>query len=631
MKALKVFDRLPIPVDYAATMKYAVLAKSNGGKTYLTLKFEEQMCDAGMFFVTLDPVGKHWALRAGADGSATGGKPDVWVLGGMHGDVDLEPHSGALIADTVIEHPGRYVLDVSTFETDADQDRFALDFARRLFRRKAKDPGFPLLLLLEEAESFIPQQPKPNQAPMLGAFSRIARQGRNHGIGLWMVAQRSAALNKGVLSQADVLIAKEMSHPRDRAPVDDWVETNGTREQRDELMDSLASLSVEQAWVWSPSWLRCFKRTRVLPRTTFDSSASVVHGNQVKAVKLAPLDVDALGKHIAETAERAKADDPRELRKRIKDLQRERDALMAVGGTQPPFTEEQFALALDRIGGAIAEVSELRESLGAAVERYVQEAEACGEKALDAHRYLAEAGRIVESWGARPSDRALAWERMHRVSPVSARPVQAAAVPRGGATAAHAGSRPDRAAGNATPRRREAATASVPAAQTHDRNGEVPQLKKGAREILAEMARVHPLRLTRSQIGLATGKKITGGTFTTYWGTLKREGLIEEDGRDAGVTATGLALAGVDGGPPMSTDEIREMWRSKLKLGARNMLDVVVDAYPNAVAREELADRLAMAVRGGTFTTYLGTLKRNGLVLVEPEGVQAHPDLFVGA
>lgn len=40
---------------------------------------------------------------------------------------------------------------------------------------------------------------------------------------------------------------------------------------------------------------------------------------------------------------------------------------------------------------------------------------------------------------------------------------------------------------------------------------------------------------------------------------------------------------------------------------------------------------LPVAVRGGTFTTYLGTLRRNGLILVEAEGIQAHPDLFVGA
>jgi hypothetical protein len=155
MKNLRVFDGLSIPVDYAPIQKYVTLGASDSGKTFMLARFAEQCAKAGIFFVILDPVGKHWSLRAGLDGSPKGGIDDVYVIGGLHGDVPLDPKSGELIADVVVDHPGRYVLDVSSFETDQDVYNFAAAFAGRLFRRKMKDPGWPMLLMLEESETFL--------------------------------------------------------------------------------------------------------------------------------------------------------------------------------------------------------------------------------------------------------------------------------------------------------------------------------------------------------------------------------------------------------------------------------------------------------------------------------------------
>src|SRR6185503_16612643 len=114
-------------------------------------------------------------------------------------------------------------------------------------------------------------------------------------------------------------------------------------------------------------------------------------------------------------------------------------------------------------------------------------------------------------------------------------------------------------------------------------------LKAGARRILDELARVHPLRLTRSQVGLATGMKISGGTFQTYWSTLKRAGYLDESGGDVGVTELGLLTAGVSPSSPRTTEEMVAMWASKLKRGAREMLEQLVARYPDSEDREDLA------------------------------------------
>ena len=95
------------------------------------------------------------------------------------------------------------------------------------------------------------------------------------------------------------------------------------------------------------------------------------------------------------------------------------------------------------------------------------------------------------------------------------------------------------------------------------------------------------------------------------------------------VTPAGLAFAGVTEPNPMGTEEMLEMWRGALKKGARDMLDVLVARYPHTLTREALAEAVEMEVTGGTFGTYLSTLRRNGLVEVDGATVAAADTLFL--
>ena len=69
------------------------------------------------------------------------------------------------------------------------------------------------------------------------------------GIGVTLVTQRAAVLNKDVLTQAEVLIALHTIAPQDRDAIDAWIWVHGTPEQREELMASLPSLPIGTAWV----------------------------------------------------------------------------------------------------------------------------------------------------------------------------------------------------------------------------------------------------------------------------------------------------------------------------------------------------------------------------------------------
>lgn len=59
-------------------------------------------------------------------------------------------------------------------------------------------------------------------------------------------------------------------------------------------------------------------------------------------------------------------------------------------------------------------------------------------------------------------------------------------------------------------------------------------------------------------------------------------------------------------------------------------LELLVELAGEPIAKDELADRVGMTVTGGTFQTYLSTLRRNGLAEVEGGMVRASESLFIG-
>jgi uncharacterized protein len=559
MSELRIASNLTLPPQ-AVTETFAIIAKRGMGKTYLSAVMAEEMISAGHQVCVVDPIGVWWGLRSSADGRKPG--LPVIILGGDHADAPLEASAGAVIADFVVDNFAPVILDLSLFRK-GEQTRFMTDFGERLYHRNRQ----PLHLVLDEADAFAPQRPQKGQERMLGAMEDLDRRGRARGIGITLISQRSAVLNKDVLTQAEVLVSLRVTSPQDRKAVDEWVKLHANDdEQRDTFLSSLTSLPVGGAWFWSPGWLDVFLRVKVRKRQTFDSSATPKVGERrIEPKAFAEIDLAELAGRIADTIEKAKAEDPKELRRQIADLQKQlRDHRC------PDPTVERV------------EVPVLNDQARKDLSTYI--------KALD------DIARTTQTTVERLHEMA------HTTEPMSS-PVR-----RGDA-----------------PKPRPAPTE----ASAHPVN-EV-QLKAGARRIVEALARHYPMRFTKAQIGTMTGFKITGGTFSTYWGQIKRAGLIEESDGLIGASVAGVDFAGVTPEAPTSTAEILDMWRSKLKRGAREILDVLVEAYPHPLSKETLAVEVGMEPTGGTFGTYIGTLRRNGLIESDSGKLRASDSLFIGS
>lgn len=584
---------LDLPNDLI-TQAIAILARRGAGKTYTASVIVEEVIGAGLPVCVIDPTGAWWGLRSSADGKRAG--LPVIILGGSHGDVPLESTAGKVIADLVVDHPGAYVLDLSAFESNAAQDRFATDFMERLYRAKNVHPD-ALLLVVDEADSFAPQRPQANQMRMLGALGAleaIVRRGRIRGLGCLLITQRAAVLNKNVLTQIEVLIAMQTTSPQDRDAIGSWVEANATKAELAEVGATLAGLKPGEAWFWSPSWQRMLKRIVVRKRHTFDSSKTPEAGAVAIVPKArAAVDLAALGAQIAATVEQAKANDPALLRAEIADLRRQ------LANVKPEKVIERIEVPAPERVPSYEHISALVEHQRRALEKV---AEAAGSVAAmqNVIRAEARAGEVAETGRQ--------FEAMGRVRvyppaegprPVSPKPVVDPKPQLDGIRLLEA-------------ERKQRISADQP-------------LSKAERAILAALAPYHPRPRTKRQVALLAGYAGGGGAFNNALSKLRTGGLIEGFG-EMGLTEAGVAAtAGIE---PLPTGQaLIDYWMAQLGKAERAALEVAIRHYPNAIAKAELGEQAGYAHNGGGFNNALSRLRTLQLI-VGMGSIKASEELF---
>jgi hypothetical protein len=402
------------------------------------------------------------------------------------------------------------------------------------------------------------------------------------------ITQRSAALNKNVLDQADTLIVMRTIGPRDRAAIEGWVKHQDAAGM-DQVLPSLPSLQTGEAWIWTPE-RGLLERVQVRKARTFDSSVTPKAGQTAIVANVKPIDVDALGEAIKATVERAKASDPAELRKRVREL----EAKLA----QAP-AEQEVETVVERVEVPVPVFNGEVERLEDVVRGLVQASEQLGELAPA----LRETSSVVAS--AIAAARAGGTER---VSPaVQPRPTRPSAE-----AAARAPARPP-------------APAPAPQAVEATSTG---ALGGAAGAVLSALAQF-PDGRTRRQLAGLTGYRATGSTMRGALAQLRKLGYCTAAGTEPiQATAAGIAAAGdVDVVPTGAA--LYAYWYAKLGGASRAVLELLYRAYPNGVSREEIAEHTGYELGGSTLRGALAELRKFDLATqagVEP--IRASDTLF---
>lgn len=580
---LRISAELALPLDWI-TLATVVYGARGSGKTSFGRVCAEEATKARQRFCAIDLKGDWYGLTSSADGKSEG--LPVVIFGGEHAHVPLEPDAGAFVGETVAKLEQSCILDFELF-SKGKQIRFLASFFEALYHHNRE----PLLLLLDEAQRYAPQKPGPDEARTLGAVQDLVKLGRKHGIGPVLFTQRGAGLSKEVSELCDMMVAFRTPGPLDQDRVRDWLDANTTRQQRDQVMGTLSGLATGTAVFASghPD-LKIFGAYGVRRPETFDSSATPKVGQRrAEPKKLAAPDLVQLKERMASAIERAKADDPKALRARIAELEKELKKKAGAASTK----------VVERVEVPVFD----KEALGILRSSLLEHLSTARGNIVDAmNRYAAIAGKHKAAMAATTRDAI--------VVPISAQTDQ------------------DRTSNGATPRWKPPANSSQSRPNMPKTNG-AEKLGRCETAILTALAQRHPRPSSASQAAILSGYSVNSSTFQNGVSALRTAGLAEGPGRELRMTDAGVSWVGPVPPAPEVADRI-SLWHGKLGKCERTLLKHVWGMHPKSVTRAELAEEAGYSVTSSTFQNGLSTLRVLDLIVSDRGGPVALSQELVG-
>lgn len=596
---IRISDQLDLPLGALKDL-VAIVARRGRGKTYAGSVMAEELLKAGQQIAVLDPMDVWWGLRSSADGKGEGFP--VVIFGGDHADVDLTPAMGREVADFLVTE-NISVIIVPEFETNQETVEFMTAFLDRLLKSNRE----PLHLFFDEAEAFAPERPAKYEQRMLGAMGRLVKRGRVRGLFPTLITQRTASINKNTISQAAGLFSMALSSPWDRAPVERWMASNGTPEQMALVKEDLAALPVGEGWFWHPDQ-DIFQRIKIRKRETFDSSATPDSGTKrATPATWSEIDITKVADRMKAAVERAKADDPVELKKEVASLKRQLQAtpkeaksleipveVEVIQKVEVPTLRKDEIDRLERIAMTISEAAGQMASAAAAIAEQLKTTTARQDQVM---AKLDEATRN----GTRARTSA---------------PIKSARV-------------------SQTPRSRPQSRPTARDTQT-DTDGSLTSPQRRVLDSIAWWESVGIDVPTKVQVGFIAGYRVTkkvGGTYGNILGSLKSAGLIDYPMQGhVSLTDDGRAEAQSIDLPPTEED-LQAAFMARLQEPERRVLGVAIEVYPEAIDKVELGQRSGYSVTekvGGTFGNILGRLRSLALIDYPQKGfVVALPVLFL--
>jgi hypothetical protein len=568
-----------MPID-AITRTFGIVGQRGTGKSSTGVVLVEEMA-AHAPFVVIDPTGAWFGLRTSRDGKRAG--LDCVVLGGHEGDVALEPTGGQVVADLVVRDRYSLVLDLELMRK-GQQIRFVADFLEALYHG-SREATF---VVIDEAHRFAPQLTGARKSGSgdimrsIGAVEDVVKLGRRKGLGAAVISQRAASLNTEVLEQSETLIVHRLMGPNDRKAIANWFEAQGSPEDEKVALAALPRLARGEAYVMSPAFLRVFGEFKIRTKGTYDSSREPDVGEKITAPKgRADVDLEALTERMAATIERAKAEDPKELRKQLA-AERKRIKTLEHDLEQRPAETKEIEVE------KLVEVPVLANGVVDQLQEVVR-------AMLDAAQGIQ--GELAKVSGWKPPQRRPA-ER--RTEAPRRRPSRADERPAG---------------------------AAPPAAELDD-DAELPP---AALKFLQTLVRQHPMAMTRSQMVTLSGYSRKSSTVPAAMTVLRNRGLIVERGSQVEPSDAAFDLLGEEPQEPLSPDEVIEGWRQALRRTPAPLafFEALVDAHPEGLVREELVERAGYSMSSSTVPAALTTLRRNGLIEEDGGEIRASSNLFV--
>lgn len=169
-----------------------------------------------------------------------------------------------------------------------------------LFEKRKTNEVLPFFLIVEEAHNFCPERSF-GETPSSYILRNIASEGRKFGLGLGVVSQRPARVDKNVLSQCNTQIIQKVTNPNDLKAI-----SNSAENIAEGMVDDIATLPVGTALVVGASAKPVFVDVRVRKSEHGGKSVSltkpepVVKKVEAKVTAPKPIEIKLAAAPIAE-------------------------------------------------------------------------------------------------------------------------------------------------------------------------------------------------------------------------------------------------------------------------------------------------------------------------------------------
>lgn len=232
----------PLRIDAVefASQGNAILGIRDSGKTYTATKLAEGIFDAGIPFFAFDPIGVWRWMRVPGRGK---GYPVV-VAGGKLPDLPLTVDNVVDLTRQAMRAGVSVIFDLFDVNlSKADWRRIVTAAVRTMLH----EPHGLRHVFLEEAAEFIPQ--RPIDFIVYAEIEKLARMGRNQGLGFTLINQRAQEVSKAILELCENVFLHRQRGRHAIDSLDKWLAATETKE-RARIKTSLPDMPRGRCWAW---------------------------------------------------------------------------------------------------------------------------------------------------------------------------------------------------------------------------------------------------------------------------------------------------------------------------------------------------------------------------------------------
>lgn len=563
---------LPTLID----SRLLVQANSGGGKSWLLRRLLEQS-HGKVQQIVLDPEGEFSTLREKYD----------YILAGKDGDTPAEPRSAALLARKLLELNVSAIVDL--YELSPQVRKHFVRLFLEAMVNAPKNLWHPVIVVIDEAHVFVPEK---DQSEAAGAVIDLATRGRKRGFCAILATQRISKLAKDASSELNNKLIGRASQDVDMKRA--AYELGFTTAQQ---TIALRSLKPGEFYAFGPAISDDVQKITVgNVQTTHPKAGS---RSLTKVIPPTPGIKKLLGK-LADLPQEAEkeAQTKAEFKAEITRLKRELSIAKRANPAPPALKVQKIEVP----------------AIGKRSLEFMVKAEKAMRKLLkDARTAFAASEANVTRFEEGLDKLTAQIEKTITHKSAKLEPPKILGLP-----------------------------VSIDPKQPNNRitlrgpknsvDIEIGQLTGPEQRILNAVAWMESIGVSEPQqtaVAFLAGYTYGGGGFNNPRGSLRTKGLVEYRGDRIALTDAGREYAQIPE-TPLTTEALHGKVLSILPGPERKLLTPLLEAYPNEISNEELAERSGYTFGSGGFNNPRGRLRSLGLIEYLPGGkVKAKSLLFI--